>query len=120
MRNETIERGAFPQTLKIIFFQRSDSFIFSEADVSVLRLLCANQDTEFGKEANEALKRNHRCRGPRGVRGLADLVELLERPEVFSFDEFGAPYKIRYFEVTGVKASLCWDALRFLGFAVSI
>ena len=120
MSTYTIEKGVFTQTVRILNFQRRDMFILREVDVAVARLLCANEDTEFGKEAKEARKRNHLRRGARCAKGLHNLVALLENADTFSFDHNGCPLVIREMEITGIQVDHLWDALRFLGFAVSI
>jgi hypothetical protein len=113
-----IEKGEHIETVKLFNFQRKNSFVLKEIGVNIVRLLCANKDTEFGRQAQEALETNKKTCRTR-VHGLSQLVALAQNDAIFSFDENNIPYVIRDFEVTGVYIDHLWDALAFLGFAVS-
>lgn len=114
-----IEKGEHIETVILFNFQRKNSFVFKEIGVHIVRLLCSNKDTEFGRQAQEALETNRKTRRTR-VHGLSELVALAQNDAIFSFDQNNIPYVVRNFEVTGIYIDHLWDALAFLGFAVSI
>ena len=116
--NYTIQKGDHIETVKLCNFQRQRLFVFKEIGVNIIRLLCANQETEFGRQAQAELETNRKTHKTR-VHGLSQLVALAEDANLFSFDDNNIPYIVRDFEVSGVYVDHLWDALAFLGFAVS-